>query len=110
MRQSRSGVPRAWWCLLALALIGLGFSSRISAQEASLDPGAKRKITTVSNVHHAGGTGLVLGVGYEWWIGDQWSAGILGRLVYGSVKGKDAGIELEHKLTIPSLLATFTFH
>lgn len=82
----------------------IGYAS-FNIEDGTWDDG-----TSVSNIHHAGGTGVLVGLGYEWWIGDQWSAGILGRLAYGSVKGKDEGIELEHKLTIPSLLATFTFH
>jgi hypothetical protein len=59
-----------------------------------------------------GGFGVVLGVGYEWWVGDEWSLGALGRVQYvsGSVKGADTDNSRDVSGTAISLLLTGTYH
>jgi hypothetical protein len=57
-------------------------------------------------VANAKGISIGLGVGYEWWIGKQWSAGVLGRFAYASLSAD----EESHKLLSPSIVATFTLH
>lgn len=44
------------------------------------------------------GAGVSAGAGYDFWIGDEWSAGVLGRVTFIS-----AGI-------VPAVLATITYH
>jgi hypothetical protein len=60
-----------------------------------------------------GGIGVVAGVGYEWWIGEQWSAGVLGRVQYinGTVED-DADGKNKTDVTGPiySLMGTLTFN
>lgn len=53
-------------------------------------------------------TGLVtaIGVGYDWWVGDQWSIGVMGRFAYAPLKLNDASFNT----IAPALLATFTYH
>jgi hypothetical protein len=53
-------------------------------------------------------TGLViaLGAGYDWWIGDEWSVGVLGRLAYAPLKFNDAS----YTTIAPALLGTLTWH
>jgi hypothetical protein len=60
-----------------------------------------------------GGLGVMLGVGHEWWIGEQWSLGGLARVIWTGVGGEDP---LDPELTysgsafVPGLLLTATYH
>jgi hypothetical protein len=58
------------------------------------------------------GYSLLAGAGYEWWVGDQLSMGVLGRLQYvsGSVKGSGDTSSTDVVVIIPALLATLTYH
>jgi hypothetical protein len=56
-----------------------------------------------------------LGFGHEWWIGEQWGLGILGRVQYAHLSdevttsiGDDAKVNLS--TWIPSLLMSATYH
>ena len=53
----------------------------------------------------------MIGVGYEWWVSEQWSFGILGRVV-GIVAAQedDTGVRWVHGIgSSPSVLLTATF-
>ena len=64
----------------------------------------------LAQAHSAAGFGFMLGVGYEWWIADQWSFGLLGRLVFASTSGSDnRGVSWEHTSYAPSVLMGLTF-
>ena len=71
------------------------------------------------------GLGLMLGTGYEFWVGEQWGVGALARLVYISASSADDNGEGEvdvvpfggggtakwdHSALTPSLLFSATFH
>lgn len=58
------------------------------------------------------GFGLMLGAGYEIWIGEQWSVGALARVTYvsASLEGEDTELEVDFSAFVPALLATFTYH
>lgn len=60
------------------------------------------------NVGGSDPTGLVLSVagGYDWFISDEWSAGVMGRLAYGAFSYNDAGFPT----IAPALLGTLTYH
>jgi hypothetical protein len=53
-------------------------------------------------------TGLVshLGVGYDWWISDQWSGGVMGRLVYAPLDFNGVSFTTFE----PVLVGTLTWH
>ena len=53
-------------------------------------------------------TGLVLaaGVGYDWWVADEWSIGVMGRMAYAPLSLNSIG----YSTIAPALLATFTYH
>ncbi|HET9957458.1 MAG TPA: hypothetical protein VFQ61_23325 [Polyangiaceae bacterium] len=60
---------------------------------------------------NAGGsdpTGLLLavGAGYDFWVGNEWSIGGLGRLTYAPLSMND----VTYSTIEPALLATFTYH
>ncbi len=58
------------------------------------------------------GFGEMLGVGYEWFIADQWSIGPIVRLVHYHLrmKGHDTGAKATFDLVSPSLLVGLTWH
>jgi hypothetical protein len=68
------------------------------------------------------GTGLALmvGGGYEWWIGEEWSLGVLLRVQYLNLKGHPAeedvepldaeDIDVEAPFLVPALLLSITYH
>lgn len=62
--------------------------------------------------YRAYGGGIVLGIGYEWWIGEEWSLGALARAQAAAVSAKDeADVRWFHGVsTSPSLLLTLTYH
>ena len=53
-------------------------------------------------------TGLVLaaGAGYDWFVSDNWSIGVMGRFGYAPLKLE----ETSYSTIAPALLATFTYH
>jgi hypothetical protein len=61
--------------------------------------------------HGATGPAGLVGVGYEWWLADRWSLGVLGRVTYAAPSGDDDDqTEWQHHLWLPALLCTVTFH
>jgi hypothetical protein len=58
------------------------------------------------------GGGLMLGAGYEFWIADEWSLGVLGRTTLNILVGKDeSDVRWTHVvITSPSFLFTLTYH
>jgi hypothetical protein len=53
------------------------------------------------------GIGVLLGGGYDFWIGEQWSLGVAARLGYISGASDDFG---EHRVIIPMLAFTALYH
>jgi len=75
--------------------------------EASLDLARiemKDSTGTVEKAQPFGGGG-VLGIGYELWLADEWSLGILGRFIGASLWAGD----VHHTVTVPSLLIEATY-
>jgi hypothetical protein len=56
--------------------------------------------------HEPVGGGGVVGVGYEWWIGEQWALGLMGRFAVARLQDDD----IVHTVTAISLLANVTYH
>lgn len=53
--------------------------------------------------------GTVAG-GYEWWIGTQWSVGLLARLTYAGLIFENEDIDERHNVFVPGPVTTFTHH
>jgi hypothetical protein len=84
---------------------GFGFATYIAGQAyPSLDgPDAR--------AHTATGLGFMLGVGHEWWVGDQWSLGLLARVLYAWTDGSDPeSVDWSHKTLAPTAMITATYH
>lgn len=59
----------------------------------------------------ATGFGFMVGFGDEWWVGSQWSLGLLGRLTYASMSATDDNdTDWSHKALVPAILMTATYH
>ncbi len=58
------------------------------------------------------GAGVMLGLGYEWWVSNQWSVGLLGRVTAASTVNDDQdGVTWVHAVgASPSLLFTATYN
>lgn len=56
--------------------------------------------------------GVVLGAGagYEWWISEEWSAGVEGQLVAGFLSDSSADAELSATWISPTIGAAFSYH
>lgn len=63
-----------------------------------------------SNGDGASGLGLMGGVGYDSWVGDDWSIGFLARVVYAATKFDSAGVSLNFPTVVPGVVATFTYN
>lgn len=61
--------------------------------------------------HTALGWGVSVAAGYEFWIGEEWSLGLLGRLLYSATDGRDApGNDWSHRMLAPAIGLTTTYH
>jgi hypothetical protein len=91
-----------------------------SGLHAELTPGLATYVAGVgypeiagalAQAHTALGFGVSAGLGYDWWIGDQWSIGILGRLLFGVTSGTDnRHVGWSHATYAPAALLTATYH
>lgn len=64
------------------------------------------------DAYRAGGAGLVLGVGHDWFVSDEWSVGVIGRFAAGATVGKDEqNAKWVHVFaSSPSVLFSLTYH
>jgi hypothetical protein len=84
-----------------------GFHAQIAVGSATLE----LREGDLIEKHSATGYGVAGGVGYELWVGDQWSLGVLVRAAMFDVEGRSSGTQWEHVArSLPSLLVTITDH
>lgn len=94
----------------------LGISTVVAAEgdeESTTIDGREVTLRIPGDDYSGTGFGLMLGVGYESWVGDEWSFGGLLRLVYlsaevSSTEDDDDTLDV-HGLTLGAL-ATLTYH
>lgn len=53
---------------------------------------------------------LLAGAGYEWWVGNQWSIGLLGRISYLNPGGIESDIWGNSSLFLLNGMVSFTYH
>lgn len=63
-----------------------------------------------SGTNDPSGAFLGLGVGYDFWIGDEWSVGPFGRVLYGSFTSEVTGAKATDTYLYPSIGVAFTLH
>jgi hypothetical protein len=49
---------------------------------------------------------FAIGAGYDWWVADEWSIGVMGRFAYAPLSYEDVSFNT----IAPAVLATFTYH
>jgi hypothetical protein len=83
------------------AAVGIAVVNGLDMQSARL-----------SRRNDALGAGMLIGLGYEWWISDQWSVGVLGRLTAVAATSKDDdGRRWIHLIgSAPSVLFSATYN
>jgi hypothetical protein len=50
------------------------------------------------------------GVGYDFWIADEWSLGPQFRFTYGHLTGEEEGVDGTDDFILPTLAISATFH
>lgn len=88
-----------------------GFHAQAALGLATLTPRLFGHPATDDSEYLAVGGGLMLGAGYEWWVADEWSIGVLTQLGARVMGGDADGASWSHVVTIsPNLCATLTYH
>jgi outer membrane protein with beta-barrel domain len=67
--------------------------------------GAESYTQNGSSGNSPGGPAFALGVGYDFWVADQWSLGVLGRFTYGSLSLNS----VTYSTINPAVMFTFTY-
>lgn len=89
-----------------------GFHAQGAVGLATLSPRVFGDPATTKSEYAAVGGALLIGTGYEWWVADEWSIGILGQLGVRLLRGKDDdGVSWTHIITnSPTLSVSLTYH
>jgi hypothetical protein len=84
---------------------GLGLAAYIAGMGFPVGQGQDAR------AHTSTGFGLMLGAGHEWWVAEQWSMGLLARMLYAWTGGVDPeSLGWNHKTFAPTLMVTATYH
>jgi hypothetical protein len=89
-----------------------GFHVRGALGVSTLTPQVFGHPGTQRSEYLALGGGLMLGVGYDWWVADEWSIGVMSQAGARVLVGEDDdGVEWTHVvLTSPGLYVCLTYH
>lgn len=89
---------------------GLHFQAALGL--STLTPRVFGHPATERSEYVALGGGLMLGAGYDFWVADEWSLGVLARTTVSVLSGSDDQDDrwVHVVVTSPGLLATLTFH
>jgi hypothetical protein len=84
---------------------GFGLATYVTGEAKPSGSGAKAR------AHTGVGLGFMLGIGHQWWVAEQWSLGLIGRVLYAWTEGIDPeGVTWSHSTLAPSLLLAATHH
>jgi hypothetical protein len=84
---------------------GLGLATYVAGV------GEPKVVGPRADAYTAVGFGFHLGVGWDAFVTRQWSLGVLGRLMYGSMSGSDPkGSDWSDSMVVPGLSLTGTYH
>jgi hypothetical protein len=89
-----------------------GFHFQAALGIATLTPRVFGDPATERSEYLAIGGGLMLGAGWDFWVDEDWSVGVLARTTVAVLTGRDeADVRWLHvSITSPSLLVTLTYH
>ncbi len=63
-----------------------------------------------SSTDDPSGLALGLGFGNDWWVSDEWSIGVLGRLIYAPLSLSVGNVSEKFSTITPAVMATFTYN
>jgi len=91
---------------------GLHFQGALGLGSVNVDRINDASGLRVVDKKNAGGLGFMLGGGYEWWVGEQWSLGGILRMVYVSTETSSNAPERWSYIgfAAPELLFVATYH
>ena len=97
---------------------GFHLQGAVGIASLSVSDGKMKDGSNTIDLDESDGTGFgaMLGIGYEAWVGDQWSLGVLGRVLYGTptmednLPGGNTEVDWDHKMLIPGVLMSATYH
>jgi hypothetical protein len=89
-----------------------GFHARAALGLSTLTPRVFGHPATERSEYLALGGGLVLGAGYDWWVADEWSIGVMSQVVARLMTGRDDDdVKWTHlATTTPGLYVSLTYH
>lgn len=90
---------------------GLHLTAAVGLGLLAVGDGKLQDTTYVPFQDHGGtGIGALAGVGYEWWVANQWSLGVVAHVTYAAPAGDDDGnTDWQHHLWLPALLVSATW-
>lgn len=91
----------------ALGIAGVAFAEE-SGRLHDVTVDDEPRVVRATGKHDAGGFGVMVGAGYEFWVGSQVGIGPLLRFDYGSAQSEKK--DWQHNAWALSLLATLTYH
>ena len=65
---------------------------------------------TLSTSNSATGFTLGGGIGYDWWVSEDWSIGILGRFTFASTSRTRGGVSVSESTVLPALLFSVSYN
>ncbi|MBX3128889.1 MAG: hypothetical protein KF718_19390 [Polyangiaceae bacterium] len=84
---------------------GVGLGTFVMGQAYPTGPGPDAR------AHTGIGPGFMLGVGYEWFVSDEWSMGLAARVLYAATSGSDPeSVDWTHRSFAPTMMVTVTYH
>ncbi len=60
--------------------------------------------------YEADGAAIALAGGYDFWVGDEWSVGVMARFTFAALTRNDSFAEEQHGVFVPAVLLLFTYH
>jgi hypothetical protein len=89
-----------------------GFHAQVALGFATLTPRVFAHPATEKSEYVALGGALLIGTGYEWWVADEWSIGVLTQLGVRVLRGKDDDdVAWTHVISnSPTLCISLTYH
>jgi hypothetical protein len=86
---------------------GFHFGGMFGLATATVDSSSSSSSSNSASISGGGG---FLQLGYDFWIGEQWSVGPNARVLWASLKNDDSDVDEKYTMTGFQLLASFTLH
>lgn len=100
--------PEGGWHVMG-ALFLASLQAKGSREIGVEDENGETFYEPAADERESGGFGVMIGGGYEWWLGEEWSLGPIVRLAYASTQSQEQ--DWKHTILVaPSVLLGVTYH